>query len=239
MLSTLPTRTRRRTRSAAVAVAALFATPLAGYEGESRRQGAALSGVVGHWSDTTIGTPAIVVNGAKWSGQTSREDLNAASRRLFGSLHDSFVANMTGATSFPIAIAPEVSAFTSGTLRVQFNLIGGASDQIAGVMFGLRPTGEYFYVRYNTKDGNVAVWKYANGERTVLQHGAVHRQIPLGTWHELVVHVRGRQVHGYIAGDSTISVQHTLDTEPAGRVGVWAKRDAITAFRGFSATPQR
>jgi len=64
----------------------------------------------------------------------------------------------------------------------------------------------------------------------------VHKQIPLGTWHELVVEIRGRQVRGYIAGDSTISVEHTLDAEPTGRVGAWAKRDAVTAFRDFRVT---
>ena len=230
-------RSGRRTRSAAVAVA-LFAMPIAEFEEEWRRQRTALTGVVGHWSDTTAGTPALVVNGEKWNGETAKSDLESASRRLFGSVNDTFLANMTSATAFPIAVMPDVSTFGSGTLRVQFNMVGGKSDQNAGVMFGFRPTGEYFYVRYNTKDGNVAVWKYANGERTVLTHGDVHKQIPLGTWHELVVEVRGRQVRGYIAGDTTISVQHTLDTDPVGRVGLWVKRDAITAFRGYTATPQ-
>lgn len=238
MLATLMPRAARRTRSAAVAVAALFAAPLAEHEEEPRRQRSALAGVVGHWSDTTIGTPALVVNGVKWSGTTSKAELENAGRRLFGSVNATFLANMTSATVFPIAVVPEVSAFSSGTLRVQFNMLGGKSDQNGGVMFGLQPTGEYFYVRYNTKDGNLAVWKYANGDRVALTHGDVHKQIPLGTWHELVVEIRGRQVRGYIAGDTTISVQHTLDTEPAGRVGLWVKRDAVTAFRGYIVAPQ-
>jgi hypothetical protein len=53
------------------------------------------------------------------------------------------------------------------------------------------------------------------------------------------VEVRGRQVKGHIAGDPTISVEHTLDADPVGRTGVWAKRDAITAFRSFSASSAR
>ena len=221
-----------------MAVAALVVAPVADFEEESGRQHLALTGVVGHWSDTTAGTPAVVVNGEKWSGTTSKGELENASRRLFGSVNDTFLANMTSATVFPVAVVPEVNTFSSGTLRVQFNMMGGKSDQNAGIIFGLQPTGEYFYVRYNTKDGNVAVWKYANGERTVLQHGEVHKQIPLGTWHELVVEIRGRQVRGYIASDTTISVEHTLDIEPVGRVGLWVKRDAITGFRGYSVAPQ-
>ncbi len=192
-----------------------------------------LSGVVGHWTDTTVDMPALVANGERWSGQHSRPELEQASQRLFAAVSDSFIANTSAAGAFPFAIAMGVDSFTSGTLSAQFNLIGGKSDQIAGVLFGLRPNGEYHYVRYNTKDGNVALWKFADGERTVLKHGDVHKQIPLGTWHQLVVEVRGRQVRGYIAGDTTISVEHTLDADPSGRVGVWAKRDAITGFREF------
>jgi len=239
MRAMLLPRTGRRTRSAAVAVAALFATPVAEFEEEARRQRPALTGVIGHWSDTTAGTPAVVVNGEKWSGTTSKSEIENASRRLFGSVNDTFLSNMASATVFPIAVVPDVSSFSSGTLRVQFNLFGGKSDQNAGIMFGLQPTGEYFYLRYNTKDGNVAVWKYANGDRAVLRHGDVHKQVPLGTWHELVVEIRGRQVRGYIAGDTTISVEHTLDMDPVGRVGVWVKRDAITGFRNYDASPQR
>ena len=49
----------------------------------------------------------------------------------------------------------DVEAFTDGTAQVQFKLIAGASDQLAGLVFNLRSTGEYLAVRYNTKDGNV------------------------------------------------------------------------------------
>ena len=199
----------------------------------------ALTGVVGAWSDTTIDAPAVLVNGERWSGTHARPELEQASQRFFGGVNDTLISNASAPGAFPFAVAGDVDTFSAGTLRVQFNMIGGKSDQIAGLMFGLRPSGEYFYVRYNTKDGNVALWRFANGERSVIKHGEVHKQIPLGTWHELVVQVSGNHVRGHIAGDTTISVDHTLDAVPAGRVGVWAKRDAVTAFRGFSAEPQR
>lgn len=197
----------------------------------------ALSGVVGHWSDTTIDMPALVANGEMWSGQHDRPELEQAGQRLFGTVSDSFIANTSATGAFPFAIAENVDSFSSGTLSARFTMIGGKSDQIAGILFGLRPSGEYYYVRYNTKDGNVALWQFANGERKVIQHGEVHKQLPLGAWHELVVQVRGRNVRGHIAGDTTISVDHTLDVDPVGRVGVWVKRDAITAFRDFRAAP--
>ena len=196
-----------------------------------------LVGVVGHWSDTTMGMPAIVTNGEMWSGTSERPVLDSANRRLFNEVNESFIANTSAGTAFPFAIASDVLAFGSGTLRVEFNLIGGTTDQIAGLMFGLLPSGEYHYVRYNTKDGNLALWTFRNGDREVIKHGEVHKQLALGTWHELVVELQGPNVRGYIAGDTTISVSHVLDGAKTGRVGVWAKRDAITGFRNFSATP--
>lgn len=221
--------------TAACMIANLLACSTAERSDEAQVATAGLTPVLGHWSDTTMDMPAIVADGEQWSGQPDRAALERTSRLLFGVVSDSFLSNASAEGAFPFAVATGVDTFGSGTLRVQFNLIGGATDQIAGLLFGLGPSGEYFYVRYNTRDGNVALWRFANGERQVIRHGEVHRQIPSRTWHELVVEVRGRQVRGYVAGDTTISVEHTLDAEPSGRVGVWVKRDAITAFRRFDA----
>lgn len=77
---------------------------------------------------------------------------------------------------------------------MQFKLVAGASDQTAGVVFDLRSNGEYLYVRYNTKDGDLALWKYADGERHLIVHGTGKGQLSLGAWHELVVTVRGREL---------------------------------------------
>lgn len=232
---------RRRARSATLVAASMVAAPTAELEFDGRRLqgGSALAGVIGHWTDTSASGPAIVANGEKWSGQTPSGDLQAWSRRLFGAVHESFVKNGAMTSAFPIAVVPSAGDFSSGTLRVQFNLLGGKSDQIAGLMFGFGPSGDYHYVRYNTKDGNLAVWRVRNGEREVLAHGEVHKQLPLNTWHELEVRIDGSQVSGRIVGDTTIAVRHTLERAPVGRVGVQVKRDAITAFRGFTIRPDR
>ncbi len=233
-----PARARRRTCSSCLLASALLVAP-AEFEGAWSSQGRTLEGVIGRWADTTIGGPAFLVNGERWSGTTEAGALRDWSARLFGSASEPFVRNGSVPAAFPFAIAPGIASFTSGTLRVQFNLVGGASDQIAGLLFGLQPNGDYHYVRYNTRDGNLAVWRVRNGEREVLKHGEVHKQLPLRSWHELVVRIEGREVSGQVAGDTSISVHHTLDAAPAGRVGVWAKRDAITAFRQLTVTPSR
>jgi hypothetical protein len=234
---------RRGSRRALIAssVALVFSLGAESESGAREREshqgqpGARLAGVVGQWADTSDG--GIVVNGEKWSGTTDVAALRRWSDGAFGSTDTALVAAWTSQTAFPIAVAPQVRDFASGTLRVQFNMLGGASDQIAGIMLGLRPNGEYFYVRYNTRDGNVALWRFVKGQREVISHGEVHKQIPLRAWHELVVTIRGAEVSARITGDTTISVSHTLPSAPNGRVGVWVKRDAITAFKAFRAEP--
>jgi hypothetical protein len=199
---------------------------------ERRRQAAgSLVGIVGHWS---VGEDrsALKADGSKWSGTTSTLEVQTAARPLFGELTDGFVANATAPGAFPLAVWSPVREFTEGTIRVQFNMVGGPSDQNAGIVIGLQPNGDYLFVRYNTKDGDVAIWQYSGGERRVISHGKEHVQLPLQTWHELAVTVAGTKVIGSV-NNGAATLEHTLDKPLSGRVGVWTKRDAITVFKNY------
>ena len=171
-----------------------------------------------------------------------------AARTLFGDKAAGFVTALAAPGAFPLAVARDVKAFVasntktlaSGTLEVSFKLVSGATDQTAGIVFGLQPDGSYTYARYNTKDGNVAVWKFEKGERTVLQHGEVHQQLPLNEWHTLQVTImpdytrKGAVVSASVKG-TTLAVRHTLPAPVSGRVGVWTKTDSVTSFKDFVA----
>ncbi len=229
-----------RTRSVWSVAAALLMWPMT--DGLSRtppdgsRQSTGLVGVIGHWTESR--DAIITVDGTKWTGQTPSTALARASERLFGGPTEAFVRSGSAPGAFPLAVATSVRQFTSGTLRVQFRLIGGASDQNAGIVFNLSPAGEYLYARYNTKDGDLALWRFVNGERQLIVHGTGASQLPLNAWHELVVTIRGRELAVSIANNRVLALAHTLDAEPSGRVGLWVKRDAVTAFRNFSATAE-
>lgn len=191
--------------------------------------GSAIAPVVGHWEEINDeGAPAFVADARKWDGR-SGPDLRALARRLFERPQDAFARHMDPATAFPFAVVTGTGGFTGGTLRGRFKLIGGESDQIAGFAFDVQPDGNYHYVRYNTKDGNIAIWEFTGGKRNVLKHGEHHAQLPLGQWHELVIHVDGRRVRGEMRGGFV--VEHELPRPVSGRLGLWAKRDAVTAFR--------
>ncbi|MCC6242170.1 MAG: hypothetical protein IT353_04985 [Gemmatimonadaceae bacterium] len=236
MTSSVPSTARSL---ATVARAALVLVFGAGW-GASAAQAQARSGlvaVIGSWADSATTTPSLTVDGTKWSGTTAADQLSRASERLFGTSSADFVRNGSAAGAFPLAVHVATPSFGNGTLRVQFNMRGGASDQNAGIVFGLTPAGEYLYARYNTKDGDLALWRFVNGERQLIVHGTGTSKLALGAWHELVVTISDRTISASIAGNSTVSLRHTLDSAPTGRVGVWVKRDAVTSFRNFQVTP--
>jgi hypothetical protein len=137
---------------------------------------------------------------------------------------------------FPLALFDEPKHFANGTVRVQFRLVGGKDDYTAGLVFGHQPGGTYFFVRYNTKDGNVALWRMDGPTRTVVKHGDEHAQLELGAWHDLQLTVDGRRVRASVNG--TLHVEHELDQPVAGRLGLWTKPDASSAFRNVLVRPK-
>ncbi len=199
-------------------------------------QPARLTALVGLW---TTEAGVITTDGARWSGSTSRAELEAQGRTIFGSTSDALVANGMSPGAFPLAVDRQTTSFTRGTVRVEFKLVSGPTDQSAGIVLGLQPDGSYHFVRYNTKDGNLALWGYANGERVVMAKGEGLKQLPLGAWHELVVRVEGQRVEASVTGHPVLSATFTLPATVQGRVGLWAKRDVVTGFRGFEVVSGR
>jgi hypothetical protein len=160
--------------------------------------------VAGEWTTATSdGTAVFTHDGRKWSG----------------------------AAGFPLALFETPASFTSGTVRVQFRLIDGSDDRTAGLVFGYRPRGTYYYVRYNTKDGNVALWRMDGPKRTVIKHGEQHEQLRVGEWHELQLTIDGRRVRAAV--NQKLHVDHELEEPPSGQLGLWTKPDATSAFRNL------
>jgi hypothetical protein len=187
--------------------------------------------LVGQWAVAADPAGAVVTADAtRWDGQP-RADALAAALRLFGVQLPLFQSNVTAPGAFPLAVEPAIVGFTGGTMSVDFKLIGGETDQIAGLVFDLKPNGEYLYVRYNTRDDNVALWRFADGERERVVDGTDHRRLALDTWHTLSMTVDGTSFSAVAAGD--LRLTWTLAEPVSGRVGYWTKRDSVTAFRNL------
>ena len=188
------------------AILALMASGLSAVSAQPRPL--AVDPTIGHWETVQdAGETIVIADARKWKTEPA-------------------------AAPFPLALIRDVNDFRSGVLAVKFKLIGGESDQIAGLAFGITPQSDYYYARYNTKDGNVALWRFEGSERRRLVDGSEHLQLPLNSWQDLRVEVRGVKVIASVAGK--LRIEHTLPAPVSGRVGFYTKRDSVTAFKAFS-----
>lgn len=215
-------------RIAQLLIAVSVVAPVAGLAAQPGN--APFRPLIGLWRAGTDGADATFTVDGTAAPKPNEEQV----RSHFGPAAPAFMGGAASPTIFPLAVSPNVTAFTAGQITVDFKLLAGATDQTAGVMFNLKPDHSYLYARYNTKDGNVAVWKYEKGERTVLSHGELHEQLPFGVWHTLTVDVAGREVRASVNGRFTVT--HMLDRDVAGGVGLWTKPDSVTAFKRFTVT---
>jgi len=196
-----------------------------------------IAGVVGRWSEETNGGESAVLGDGSSRHVRPAADVEQIATSLFGRFDPAFGANAAAPGAFSLAVLQEVPHFAEGTYRARFKLVSGASDQTAGLVFNLRQNGEYLFVRYNTREGNVALWRYAAGQREVVARGGEKMQLPLGEWHELAVTIAGTSLVGAV--NDTLRLEHDLKQAVAGRIGFWTKRDSVTMFKDIRVHPAR
>ena len=145
-------------------------------------------------------------------------------------LHDG--DKWTAKEGYPLALFRNPRSFSNGTAMVDFKLLKGGDDYSGGIVFGHTGGTTYYYARYNTKDGDVAIWRMDGPKRTVLSHGDAKEQLAKDAWHTLELAVDGRKVRASVNGGK-LAVEHELDAPVTGRLGLWTKTDVTTAFRNL------
>jgi hypothetical protein len=63
-------------------------------------------------------------------------------------------------------VAKDVTDFREGEIFVRFEGISGCIDQGAGILFNLKPNGDYLTVRANPLENNLVLWKFEKGKRS-------------------------------------------------------------------------
>jgi hypothetical protein len=53
--------------------------------------------------------------------------------------------------------AEGVDNFTNGTISVKFKTIAGDADRASGILFNVKPNGDWLAIRYNDTENNVAL----------------------------------------------------------------------------------
>ncbi len=194
--------------------------------------------MVGHWVVATDeGKKVIMVDGRTWKRGQPSGGLADKARDLYGASHEEFIDNVKAFAYFPIAVAKDVPNFTDGTITVKFKMIGGTLDRASGILFNVKPNGDYLALRFNGTEDNLVLWKMVKGTRSFVKRGAKNVPLELGTWHEIKVVTKGRSVMGYLDGE--LLVESEWETPIDGKVGLWSKTDSMSEFADFTVTPEK
>jgi len=191
--------------------------------------------VVGVWRiETDDGNKVLVVDGRQWKEGQASAGLADKARALYGERYAEFLDRVQAYAYFPYVVAKEVDDFRNGEISVRFEGISGRIDQGAGILFNLKPNGDYLTLRANPLENNLVLWKFEKGKRSSVKW---IRNTPTATrqWHDLKVRIAGTKVDGYL--DGKLYLEQELSDPVAGRIGLWSKADSHMYFDNYTVTP--
>jgi hypothetical protein len=192
--------------------------------------------MVGHWVVTEEdGKKVVMVDGREWKRGQPAGGLADKARAIYGARHEEFIDNVKAFAYVPIAVAKGIDNFENGDISLKFMMVGGTLDRCAGILFNVKPNGDYLTVRFNGTEDNVVLWTFNNGKRSFVKRANENVPLELGTWHELRISIRGTDLKGSLDGKEIL--QFTLNEPVSGKVGLWSKTDSMTEFADFTVTP--
>jgi hypothetical protein len=191
--------------------------------------------VVGNWSVVDDGgTKVMGVDGRAWLRGQPAGGLAQNARAIYGSRHEEFIDNVKAFAYFPYAVAKDIDDFHDGKISLRFKLVAGQLDTCAGILFNLKPNGDYLTVRFNGKEDNVVLWKFIKGKRSFVKKGTENVPLQLNTWHTLEISVQGTSLQASLDGKHLLDF--TLPEAVSGKVGLWSKTDSVSYFDEFTVT---
>ena len=191
--------------------------------------------VVGNWVIGAEGdNRVLVVDGRVWKDGQAATGIAEQARSLYGERYAEFLDNVKAFAYFPYAVAQGVEDFRNGEITMRFKGIAGRIDQGAGILFNLKPNGDYLAMRANPLENNLVLWKFEKGRRSSVKW-IRDTPTPTRTWHDLKLIVRGASIEGYVNGK--LYLTHTLPAPVSGRIGVWSKADSVVYFDDYTIKP--
>jgi hypothetical protein len=134
-----------------------------------------------------------------------------------GSLFNLCVANDTNYKDVEVSVA--------------FKALKGKNDQGGGLVWRYQDANNYYIARMNPLEDNYRLYKVVAGKRIQLA-GKEDVKVPTGEWHTLKIEQKGDEIECYLDGKELLKAKD--DTfQKAGKVGLWTKSDAQTAFDNF------
>jgi hypothetical protein len=224
--------------------------------------------IVGTWSiGTDEGEKVIMLDGRPWvaSKDNPTRLLVGSARRLYGTSNEELMDNAKQFAYYPVALLNGVDSFSNGSISVKFKTMGGEADRASGILFNVKPNGDWLAFRYNDTEHNVAFWEFHNGVRRSIARGPEGAVLAaagdLEKYHEIRLDIDGANLTGYIDGVNVLS--YVLGSAPrprrdgtppnpdlfaennpvlrppvAGRIGLWSKTDSSSYFKDYVVSPK-
>ena len=221
--------------------------------------------IVGTWIVSQDGSEKVIESdGRPWVASKDNPSrlLVQSARKLYGTSNEELMDNAKQFAYYPVAILQGVDNFSNGSISVKFKTIAGDADRASGILFNVKPNGEWLCIRYNDTENNVGLWEFHNGIRRNVKFSDHAKPFMLdrAAWHELKMTVDGADFKAYL--DGAAALEYTFGSEPAagkkgpanpdlfpannpvlrppitGKVGLWTKTDSTSYFKDYVITPK-
>ncbi len=134
---------------------------------------------------------------------------------------------------FNLCVA-EQSRFADLDLTVSLKAVRGKIDQGGGPLWRYQDPGNYYVCRVNPLEGNFRLYKLVDGKR--VQLASADADTEQGQWSTIRVVHKGNYIQCYLDGQKLLEATDDALAQP-GRVGLWTKADAVTAFDALRVAP--
>jgi hypothetical protein len=221
--------------------------------------------MVGTWVIAQDGPDKVVmVDGRPWvaSKDNPTKLLIESARKLYGTSNEELMDNAKQFASYPVAVLNSVKSLSDGAVSVKFKTVAGDADRASGILFNVKPNGDWLAIRYNDTEHNLALWEFHNGiRRRVAGTREGTFNLDRAAWHELRMTVDGAAFKAYL--DGNVALEYTLGSEPGpgrggaapnpdlfpannavlrppvnGGIGLWAKTDSTSYFKDYVVSPK-
>jgi hypothetical protein len=221
--------------------------------------------MVGTWVVAQDGADKVImVDGRPWVANKDNPTklLIQSARKLYGTSNEELMDNAKQFAYYPVAVLKGLDNFSDGSISVKFKTVAGDADRCSGILFNVKPNGEWLAIRYNDTENNVGLWEFHNGIRRNVRFSDRAKPFMLdrSQWHELKMIVNGTELKAFLDGNPAI--EYTLGAEPsstrgtpnpdlfpannpvlrppvAGKVGLWSKTDSTSYFKDYVVTSKK
>ena len=135
---------------------------------------------------------------------------------------------------FNLCIADEPSV-ADLEATVSFSALAGKKDQGGGLVWRFQDANNYYVARMNPLEGNFRLYKVIDGARKQIAT-VEDLVVEANTWHTMTIRMKGKAIECLLDGKKHLTATDSALTK-AGRVGLWTKADAFTAFADLKIGP--